>query len=111
MRRKLSAAMVVAAGLIATPPAHAAIPQVFTKTATPLNCTVQANGQRFCSGQILSPGTGSRSTSTSASRPRSTPDASYPVIGIYHGWGGTKLALDERRRPARAHPRLRLLHA
>jgi hypothetical protein len=57
MRRKLSAAAVIAAGLIATPSADAAIPQVFTKTATPINCTVQASGQRFCgtsTAQILS---------------------------------------------------------
>ena len=53
MRRMLSLA-VVAAGLVATPSADAAIPQVFTKTATPINCTVQASGQRFCSGQITS---------------------------------------------------------
>ncbi len=40
-------------------------------------------------------GTGSRSTSRSASRPRppAGPDGPYPVIGIYHGWGGSKLAL------------------
>ncbi len=44
MRRMLSAAAVVAAGLIAPPSADAAIPQVFTKTATPINCTVQAIG-------------------------------------------------------------------
>jgi poly(3-hydroxybutyrate) depolymerase len=98
MRRMLSVAAVVAAGLIATPPADAAIPQVFTKTATPINCTVQASGQRFCgtsTAQILSwdgipldvavgfppaPNDGS-------------PDGPYPVVGIYHGWGGTKLSL------------------
>jgi len=69
MRRKLSAVAVIAAGLIATPSADAAISQVFTKTTTPLNCTVQANGQRFCSGSILS-WDGIRSTSTSGSRQR-----------------------------------------
>ena len=68
MRRMLSLA-VVAAGLIATPSADAAIPQVFTKTATPINCTVQASGQRFCGGQITS-WDGIPPTSTWASRPR-----------------------------------------
>ena len=34
--------------LIVPSTADAAIPQVFTKTATPINCTVQASGQRFC---------------------------------------------------------------
>ena len=73
MRRMLSAAAVVAAGLIAPPSADAAIPQVFTKTATPINCTVQASGQRFCGagdGADRRAGTGSRSTSRSRSRPR-----------------------------------------
>ena len=60
---------VVTAGLVATPSAHAAIPQVFTKTATPINCTVQASGQRFCGGQITS-WDGIPPTSTWASRPR-----------------------------------------
>ena len=48
MRRMLSAAAVVAAGLFVPSAANAAIPQVFTKTTTPINCTVQASGQRFC---------------------------------------------------------------
>jgi hypothetical protein len=92
MRRKLSAAMVVAAGLIAAPPAHAAIPQVFTKTATPLSCTVQASGQRFCSGQILS-WDGIPLDVNVGFPAEAAPDSAWPVIGIYHGWGGTKLAL------------------
>ena len=48
MRRMLSVAAVLAAGLLVPSAADAAIPQVFTKTASPVNCTVQASGQRFC---------------------------------------------------------------
>jgi hypothetical protein len=98
MRRMLSVAAVVAAGLIATPPADAAIPQVFTKTATPINCTAQASGQRFCGtgtaqieswdGIPLDVAVGFPPAPTDGS-----PDGPYPVIGIYHGWGGTKLSL------------------
>ena len=44
MRRMLSAAAVVAAGLLVPSAANAAIPQVFTKTTTPINCTVQLIG-------------------------------------------------------------------
>jgi hypothetical protein len=93
MRRKLSAVAVIAAGLIATPSADAAIPQVFTKTTTPLSCTVQANGQRFCSGSILS-WDGIPLDVNVGFPPEAAPDSAWPVIGIYHGWGGSKLALN-----------------
>ena len=81
-----------AASLIATPSADAAIPQVFTKTATPITCTVQASGQRFCSGQITS-WDGIPLDVNVGFPPEGTPDAAWPVIGIYHGWGGSKLSL------------------
>jgi len=83
---------VVTAGLVATPSAHAAIPQVFTKTATPITCTVQASGQRFCSGQITS-WDGIPLDVNVGFPPDGTADAAWPVIGIYHGWGGSKLSL------------------
>ena len=98
MRRMLSVAAVLAAGLVVPSTADAAIPQVFTKTASPVNCTVQASGQRFC-GVAAPPrspaGTGHRSTSTSRSRPRPppAPTGRIPVLGLYHGWGGSKLSL------------------
>ena len=72
MRRMLALAA-VAAGLIATPSADAAIPQVFTKTATPLNCTVQAQRPALLRRRDHVAGTESRSTSTSRSRPRPGP--------------------------------------
>src|SRR3954471_194599 len=98
MRRKLSAVAVLAAALIAPSAADAAIPQVFTKTATPINCTVQSSGQRFCgtsTAQILS-WDGTPLDVSVAFPPAPTdgsPDGPYPVVGLYHGWGGTKLAL------------------
>jgi hypothetical protein len=82
----------VTAGLIATPSADAAIPQVFTKTATALNCTVQASGQRFCSGAITS-WDGIPLDVNVAFPPETGTDTNWPVIGIYHGWGGSKLSL------------------
>ena len=91
MRRMLVLAA-TAAGLIATPSADAAIPQVFTKTATPLNCTVQASGQRFCSGQITS-WDGIPLDVNVGFPPEAGTDANWPVIGFYHGWGGSKLSL------------------
>jgi acetyl xylan esterase AXE1/X-Pro dipeptidyl-peptidase-like protein len=91
MRRMLVAAA-IAAGLIATPSADAAIGQVFTKTAAPLSCTVQAGGQRFCSGSITS-WDGIPLDVNVGFPPEAGADASWPVIGLYHGWGGSKLAL------------------
>jgi hypothetical protein len=98
MRRMLAAAAVLAAGLLTPTAAAAAIPQVFTKTASPINCVVQANGQRFC-GQ----GAAAQITSWDGilldvavafpPAPAEGPDGPYPVIGIYHGWGGSKLSL------------------
>src|SRR3954469_678594 len=98
MRRMLSVAAVVAAGALAPSTADAAINQVFTKTATPINCTVQASGQRFCgttTAQILS--WDGIPLDVSVAFPPAladgSPDGPYPAVGIYHGWGGTKLAL------------------
>jgi hypothetical protein len=85
-------AAAAAAALIATPSADAAIPQVFTKTAAPLSCTVQAGGQRFCSGSIAS-WDGIPLDVNVGFPPEAGTDANWPVIGIYHGWGGSKLAL------------------
>ena len=96
MRRMLSAAAVLAAGLIAPSTADAAIPQVFTKTATPINCTVQASGQRFCgTGTAQIPSWDGMPLDVAVAFPPAParPDGPYPVIGIYHGWGGTKLSL------------------
>jgi hypothetical protein len=97
MRRMLSAAAVVAAGLLVPSAANAAIPQVFTKTTTPINCTVQASGQRFCgttTAQILSwDGIPLDVAVAFPPAPADGADGPYPVVGIYHGWGGTKLSL------------------
>src|SRR4051794_40744775 len=98
MRRMLSVAAVLAAGALAPSTANAAITQVFTKTATPINCTLQPSGQRFCgtsTAQILS--WDGIPLDVSVAFPPAladgSPDGPYPAVGIYHGWGGTKLAL------------------
>ncbi len=97
MRRMLSVVVVLAAGLLAPSAADAAIPQVFTKTASPVDCTVQASGQRFCgtgTAQVAShDGTPIDVSVAFPPAPASGPDGPYPVIGVYHGWGGSKLSL------------------
>src|SRR5690349_10012250 len=98
MRRMLAAAAVAAVGSLVPSTADAAIPQVFTKTATPISCTVQSSGQRFCgtaTAQIAS--WDGIPLDVSVGFPPAPadggPDGPYPVIGLYHGWGGSKLAL------------------
>ena len=63
-----------------------------------IDCAVQANGQRFC-------GVGSTAQIRSwdgilldvavafPPAPAAGPDGPYPVLGLYHGWGGSKLDL------------------
>ncbi len=97
MRRMLTAAALAAAGWLVPATADAAIPQVFTKTASPISCTVQANGQRFCgtgTAQIGSwDGIPLDVSVAFPPAPASGADGPYPVVGIFHGWGGTKLGL------------------
>src|SRR3954447_6128184 len=96
--RMLTVAAVLAAGSLIPSTAEAAIPQVFTKTTTPINCTVQPSGQRFCgttTAQILS--WDGIPLDVSVAFPPAPADGSadgpYPVIGIYHGWGSSKPSL------------------
>src|SRR3954462_8322140 len=91
------AAAVVVAGLVPST-ADAAIPQVFTKTASPVNCVVQASGQRFCGTSTAQiPSFDGIPLDVSVAFPPAptdgSPDGPYPVVGLYHGWGGTKLGL------------------
>src|SRR3954451_15416245 len=99
MRRMLSVAAVLAAGALAPSTADAAITQVFTKTAAPVNCAVQPSGLRFCgtaTAQI--PSWDGIPLDVSVAFPPAPPDGSadgpYPVVGIYHGWGGSKVGLN-----------------
>jgi hypothetical protein len=82
----------LAAGLLVPPSAQAAIDSVMGGAVA---CTVQANGQRFC-------GTGAATVASFDGvpidvsvafppAPASGPDGPYPVIGLYHGWGGSKI--------------------
>jgi hypothetical protein len=95
--RKLAVLVGALAALVFAPAAEAAIPSVF---GGDLSCSPQpAQGNvRLCSGEtetfdgvtkldvnvILPP------------EPASGPDGPYPAIGIYHGWGGTKIGLNGR---------------
>src|SRR5689334_16152337 len=94
MRRMLMAAA-FAAALLVPSSASAAITGVFGGT---LPCTVQASGQRFCgaaAGTTIASFDGTPIDVSVAfpPAPASGPDGPYTVIGLYHGWGGSKIAL------------------
>jgi predicted acyl esterase len=82
--------------LLAVPAAQAAIPSVF---GGDLTCTPQpSNGNvRVCSGPTHSfDGTKIDINVILPPEPASGGDGPYPAIGIYHGWGGSKIGLNSR---------------
>ena len=97
--RKTVLGLVVALALLLAPSANAAIPSVFNNTGSPVTCTVQASGattgQRFCgtsTARVPSWDTSPIDVSvTFPPVPASGPDGNFPLVGIYHGWGGSKV--------------------
>lgn len=100
-RRGLTTLAVLAGALAFAPSANAAVSSVFTGMPSPaVSCDVQSggatDGQRWCTG------TSTRVQSWDHTPidvsvflppvPTSGPDGNYPLIGIYHGWGGSKAA-------------------
>src|SRR5262249_13451568 len=84
-------ALVLAASLVAST-AAADIASVFGGA---IPCTVQPDGVRYCGGANPTVPTWAAVTPIDVTvalppAPASGPDGNYPVIGIYHGWGGTK---------------------
>jgi hypothetical protein len=94
--RKLLALSAIACGLLLAPAvASATITEVF---GTSVKCTTQASGatagQRWCpnSGAATVPVWDGTPIDVSVAFPvASGEDKNYPVVGIYHGWGGTKI--------------------
>jgi predicted acyl esterase len=96
--RKLIAVSVVFAGLIFAPAANAAITSVFNGD---VSCAEQSDGVRFCGS------TTPRSTSKTFDgvpidvnvalppAPASGPDGNYPLVMLFHGYGGSKLGLSD----------------
>lgn len=103
MRTRILLAATAAATLAAVAPAHAAVPAVFTDAPAPVACVVQPSGsstagQRHCtnpSGLATVPsfdGTPIDVTFTLPPEPSSGGDGNYPVVGVFHGYGGAKFA-------------------
>src|SRR5690349_2848478 len=64
-----------------------------------VSCSVQSNGVRLCGGTNTTVPTWDGTTPIDVNvafppAPASGPDGNYPLIGIYHGWGGSKIGLD-----------------
>ncbi|MEO8091381.1 MAG: CocE/NonD family hydrolase [bacterium] len=112
---RASAIGVVLAGLALAPSAQAEITSVFTDTPTPVACEVLTDadaGIRFCGSRDTDPGDpGNEPDRTTvktfdgipvdvnvAFPPASGDDDNYPLVGIYHGYAGSKLGLGSMRR-------------
>src|SRR3954447_4774637 len=95
--RKLAVLAAFIVALLVPAAAQAAIPQVFTNTTSPVNCAVQPSGatagQRWCGTATATvPSWDGVPIDVSVTFPAASgTDDNYPVIGIYHGWGGSKI--------------------
>ncbi len=102
MRRRslkvtLAGLVAATAALIGAPAATAAIPNIPDGDDGSLTCAVQAGdnaGERHCSG-IFTTFDGSPIDINVGfpPAPESGPDGDFPVIGVFHGWGGSKIGL------------------
>ncbi len=80
-------------GFAVVPNADAAISSVLGGAAP---CTVQPDGERHCAGIFTSfDGAPIDVNVGFPPAPASGPDGNFPIIGIFHGWGGTKIGLGD----------------
>src|SRR3954452_5413091 len=90
--RRMLVSVALAAGLLVPATADAAIDSVMGGA---VQCARQANGQRFCgTGAATVPSFDGTPIDVSVAFPpeaASGTDGPYPVIGLYHGWGGSKI--------------------
>jgi X-Pro dipeptidyl-peptidase (S15 family) len=88
--RKLAVLAVVILGLAAPSTASASITSVFGT----VTCTTQGSGQRWCgntAGTTVPSWDGTPIDVSVAFPPATGADDNYPVVGIYHGYGGSKI--------------------
>lgn len=95
--RGIFAALVVVVGLLAAPSAQAAINSVYGGEVT---CATQpSNGNiRACSGDTTS-FDGTRIDVNVFLPPETSGEGPFPLIGVFHGWGGAKLGLTTKAEP------------
>ncbi len=81
-------------GLVAAPSANATITQVFGSVPCTVQTASATAGQRWCgnsAGTTVPVWDGTPIDVSVAFPVESGSDNNYPVVGIYHGWGGTKI--------------------
>jgi hypothetical protein len=95
--RGIFAALVVVVALLVAPAAQAAISSVYGGEVT---CTAQpSNGDiRACSGNTTS-FDGTRIDVNVFLPPETSGEGPFPLIGVFHGWGGAKLGLTTKAEP------------
>jgi fermentation-respiration switch protein FrsA (DUF1100 family) len=90
--RRITALIGIAGALAFAPAAQAAIPSVFGG-AVP--CTVAADGVRECGGSASTvpafDGVPIDVNVAFPPAPASGPDGPYPLVMVFHGWGGSKI--------------------
>jgi len=95
----LAAAAALAAALAVAPAAHAAIPSIPDGAGAEITCDVQSGanaGERHCSGIFTTfDGAPIDVNVGFPPAPASGPDGDFPVVGVFHGWGGSKLGLGD----------------
>ena len=96
MRRVLVSLSVVLGLMLAPSAASATISSVFGTVACTTQPSGATEGQRWCgnsAGSTVPTWDGHTPIDVAVGfPPASGPDNNYPVIGIYHGWGGSKIA-------------------
>ena len=108
-RRLVAVAVVCVVGLSAPSAAQAEITEVFTDTSSPVSCTVQNApnaGVRYCTQQapdVISTvptfdGVPIDVNVAFPPEPESGPDGPYPVVMMFHGYGGSKMGLSAMKR-------------
>ncbi len=99
MRRLISIALAMVAALCAAAPAAADVESVFDGSVP---CATEADGVRFCGGAdtVVATFDGVPIDVNVALPPAAAagPDGAYPLIMMFHGWGGTEYGLDSMRR-------------
>ncbi|MDX6583508.1 MAG: type transport system ATP-binding protein [Solirubrobacterales bacterium] len=97
--RGLAAAIALAGALALAPAAQAAIPSIPDGANGQIACADQAApnaGERHCSGIFTTfDGAPIDVNVGFPPAPASGPDGNFPIVGVFHGWGGSKLGLDD----------------
>lgn len=97
--RSLFALLLVAGALLIPASASAAIPSVL---GGDVSCSVQSGGVRFCGGTLTTSktfdGVPIDVNVAFPPEPATGPDGDYPLVMMFHGYGGSKIGLNGMRR-------------